>query len=132
MMYRLIASASRHDVDLGACVDDVLRQLASGRSDLEPLLPDSWLWLIPIRFAPASNSKTQPARQQSNSAAPAAASFAPATRRAERLPNSWKVHAYVSSRICHVKVNGIHWECQLSETTTGPLVAANRDSVNIG
>ena len=42
MMYTLIASASRHNVDLWAYVDDVLRQLAGGESDLDSLLPDRW------------------------------------------------------------------------------------------
>jgi transposase len=42
MMYTLIASASRHRVDLWAYVDDVLRRLAGGESDLDLLLPDRW------------------------------------------------------------------------------------------
>ncbi len=42
MMYTLIASASRHNVDLWAYVDDVLRRLADGESDLDSLLPDRW------------------------------------------------------------------------------------------
>jgi len=42
MMYMLIASASRHHVDLWAYVDDVLRRLAGGESDPDPLLPDRW------------------------------------------------------------------------------------------
>ena len=42
MMYTLIASASRHRVDLWAYVDDVLRRLAGGESDLDSLLPNRW------------------------------------------------------------------------------------------
>ena len=42
LMYTLIASASRHNLDLWAYLDDVLRQLAGGQSDLECLLPDRW------------------------------------------------------------------------------------------
>lgn len=41
-MYTLIASASRHQLDLWAYLDDVLRSLAGGRTDLESLLPDRW------------------------------------------------------------------------------------------
>ena len=41
-MYTLIASAARHQLDLWAYVDDVLRCLASGQPDLEELLPDRW------------------------------------------------------------------------------------------
>lgn len=41
-MYTLIASASRHNLDLWAYLDDVLRSLAGGQRELEPLLPDRW------------------------------------------------------------------------------------------
>ena len=41
-MYTLIASASRHNVDLWTYLDDVLRRLASGENDLDALLPDRW------------------------------------------------------------------------------------------
>ena len=47
MMYTLIASASRHQIDLWAYVDDVLRQLAGGESDLDSLLPDRWAAVHP-------------------------------------------------------------------------------------
>ena len=41
-MYTLIASASRHQLDLWAYVDDVLRSLAGGTTDVDSLLPDHW------------------------------------------------------------------------------------------
>ena len=41
-MYTLIASASRHQLDLWAYVDDVLRRLAGGESDMSQLAPDRW------------------------------------------------------------------------------------------
>lgn len=41
-MYTLIASASRHHLDLWAYLDDVLRRLAGGEADLDALLPDRW------------------------------------------------------------------------------------------
>ena len=41
-MYTLIASASRHQLDLWAYVDDVLRSLAGGTTDVDALLPDRW------------------------------------------------------------------------------------------
>ena len=41
-MYTLIASAARHQLDLWAYVDDVLRRWASGQPDLAELLPDRW------------------------------------------------------------------------------------------
>jgi transposase len=41
-MYTLIASGSRHQLDLWAYLDDVLRRLAGGESNLDALLPDRW------------------------------------------------------------------------------------------
>jgi len=41
-MYTLIASASRHQLDLWAYLDDVLRRLSGGEDDLGSLLPDRW------------------------------------------------------------------------------------------
>ncbi len=41
-MYTLIASAARHHLDLWAYVDDVLRRMAAGESDLPQWLPDRW------------------------------------------------------------------------------------------
>lgn len=41
-MYSLVSSAARHNLDVWAYVDDCLRQLASGSSDYENLLPDVW------------------------------------------------------------------------------------------
>jgi transposase len=41
-MYTLIASASRHHLDLWAYLDDVLRSLAVGEADIDALLPDRW------------------------------------------------------------------------------------------
>lgn len=41
-MYTLVASASRHDLDLWAYLNDVLRRLAGDVADLGALLPDAW------------------------------------------------------------------------------------------
>lgn len=41
-MYTLVASASRHDLDLWAYLNDVLRRLAAPSPDLNALLPDAW------------------------------------------------------------------------------------------
>lgn len=41
-MYTLVASASRHQLDHWAHLDDVLRRLAGGDADLDSLLPDRW------------------------------------------------------------------------------------------
>ena len=41
-MTTLVASASRHSLDIWAYLDDVLRRLAAGESDLDGLLPDRW------------------------------------------------------------------------------------------
>jgi len=46
-MCTLIASAARHQLDLWAYVDDVLRRLASGQPDLTELLPDLWAKVHP-------------------------------------------------------------------------------------
>lgn len=41
-MYTVVASAARHNLDLWAYLDDVLRRLAGGAEDLGSLLPDRW------------------------------------------------------------------------------------------
>ena len=41
-MYTLVASASRHNLDIWAYLNDVLRRLVGGETDLESLLPDRW------------------------------------------------------------------------------------------
>jgi transposase len=41
-MYTLIASGSRHGLDLWAYVDDVLRTMAGGEVNVDELLPDRW------------------------------------------------------------------------------------------
>jgi hypothetical protein len=41
-MTTLVASASRHSLDIWAYLDDVLRSLAAGEPDLDGLLPDRW------------------------------------------------------------------------------------------
>ena len=41
-MYTLVASASRHDLDLWVYLNDVLRRIAADTSDLAALLPDAW------------------------------------------------------------------------------------------
>ncbi|MCA9136516.1 MAG: IS66 family transposase [Planctomycetales bacterium] len=42
VMYSLVSSAARHNLDVWAYVDDCLRQLAGGSTDYESLLPDVW------------------------------------------------------------------------------------------
>lgn len=41
-MTTLVASASRHSLDIWAYLDDVLRRLAAGDDDLDGMLPDRW------------------------------------------------------------------------------------------
>ena len=41
-MYTLVASASRHNLDQWAYLNDVLRRLAGGETDLDSMLPDRW------------------------------------------------------------------------------------------
>ena len=41
-LYTLVSTACRHNLDVWAYVDDVLRQLAGGAADLESLLPEHW------------------------------------------------------------------------------------------
>ena len=41
-MCTLVASATRHDLDIWAYLDDVLRRLSGGESDVASLLPDQW------------------------------------------------------------------------------------------
>lgn len=41
-MTTLVASASRHSLDIWAYLDDVLRRLAAGEPDVDQLLPDRW------------------------------------------------------------------------------------------
>ena len=41
-LFTITASAARHELDVWAYVNDVLRQLSSGEADLERLLPDRW------------------------------------------------------------------------------------------
>lgn len=41
-MTTLVASASRHSLDIWAYLDDVLRRLAAGDDDLDSMLPDRW------------------------------------------------------------------------------------------
>lgn len=41
-IYSLVASAARHNLDLWVYLDDVLRRLAGGETDLDALLPDHW------------------------------------------------------------------------------------------
>lgn len=42
MMYSLVSTAVRHNIDAWAYVDDCLRQLAGGSADYASLLPDAW------------------------------------------------------------------------------------------
>jgi transposase len=42
LLYSVVASAARHDLDLWAYLRDVLEKLAGGASDLASLLPDAW------------------------------------------------------------------------------------------
>ncbi|TWU04034.1 Transposase IS66 family protein [Neorhodopirellula pilleata] len=41
-LYTLTASAHQHNLDLWAYLEDVLRRLAGGDSDLDALLPNAW------------------------------------------------------------------------------------------
>ena len=49
-LYTLTASAHRHHLDVWAYVDDVLRRLTGGESDLDALLPDVWAAAHPKRL----------------------------------------------------------------------------------
>lgn len=42
LMYSVVSSAARHDLDVWAYVDDCLRKLAGGCEDYHSLLPDVW------------------------------------------------------------------------------------------
>jgi transposase len=42
LLYTVVASAARHDLDIWAYLRDVLEQLATGTADLASLLPDVW------------------------------------------------------------------------------------------
>ena len=42
MIYTVVSSAKRHDLDVWAYLRDVLKQLARGVEDLDSLLPDRW------------------------------------------------------------------------------------------
>jgi len=42
LLYSVVASAARHDLDIWAYLRDVLEKLAAGTSDLNLLLPDAW------------------------------------------------------------------------------------------
>jgi transposase len=42
ILYSVVASAARHDLDVWAYLRDVLERLAAGTAELEQLLPDAW------------------------------------------------------------------------------------------
>ena len=42
LLYTVVASAARHDLDIWAYLRDALEKLAEGTSDLAQLLPDAW------------------------------------------------------------------------------------------
>ena len=42
IVYTVVASAARHDLDVWAYLRDVLERLAIGESDLTSMLPDVW------------------------------------------------------------------------------------------
>jgi hypothetical protein len=42
MIYTVISSAKRHDLDVWTYLRDVLERLAQGEEDLDALLPDRW------------------------------------------------------------------------------------------
>lgn len=71
-MYTVVASASRHSVDLWAYLDDVLRRLAGGEPNVEELLPDRWA---------ASHSDSIRTYRQAENAARAAKTKARRARR---------------------------------------------------
>jgi hypothetical protein len=86
-MYTLIASAARHHLDLWAYLDDVLRRMAGGESDLEGLLPDRWRQTHPESIRTYRQAEKE-ARQAKTRARRAAGENQPlaAASRAERLP----------------------------------------------
>ena len=71
-LYTITASAHRHDVDLWAYLDDVLRQLASDQADLE-IAPAGRLGQsdIPITSVPTVNKNPSPEPPKPKPAAPA-------------------------------------------------------------
>jgi transposase len=42
ILYTVVASAARHDLDIWAYLCDVMKRLATGENDLAALLPDAW------------------------------------------------------------------------------------------
>lgn len=70
LMYTLVASASRHDLDIWAYLNDVLRRLAGGEPDLSALLPDQWRATHPdsIRTYRQTEQATRAARTKARRA----------------------------------------------------------------
>jgi len=66
IIYTVVASAARHDLELWAYLCDVLEQLATGADDLTPLLPDEWAKTHPehIRAYRGREREAKAARQR--------------------------------------------------------------------
>lgn len=66
ILYSVVASAARHDLDVWAYLRDVLERLAIGEGDLAPLLPDAWAAAHPdsIRTYRAHEREAQAAAQR--------------------------------------------------------------------
>ena len=66
IIYTVVASAARHDLELWAYLRDVLEQLATGVGDLTPLLPDEWAKTHPehIRAYRGREREAKAARQR--------------------------------------------------------------------
>lgn len=62
--YTITGSVHRHQLDMWAYLDDVLRQMAGGEGDLESLLPDAWAQTHPdsIRVYRQRESLTRSAK----------------------------------------------------------------------
>jgi transposase len=60
ILYTVVASAARHDLDIWAYLCDVLQRLARGNADLASLLPDAWAAAIPKRSAPTAPTNAKP------------------------------------------------------------------------
>lgn len=61
-MYSLVSSAARHHLDVWAYVDACLRQLASGSTDYESLLPDVWRKAHPDAIRPYRDAESKARR----------------------------------------------------------------------
>lgn len=61
-MYSLVSSAARHHLDVWAYVNDCLRQLATGSTNYESLLPDVWRGTHPDSIRPYRDAEQKTRR----------------------------------------------------------------------